>query len=369
MLAVFQVNRAIPIMRICLLVMLAALSWPRVWAQWAEQDLAEARTYFEQLDSAALVVLHHGDTVVSWGAVEQQYNVASIRKSLLNALFGIGFDRGFIDLDSTLAELGIDDSDPPLSDQEKTARIEDLLRSRSGIVHRSLYDAGWWDQMPARDTYKPGEFWIYNNWDFNALGTIWERVSGQSIHDAFAEFIATPIGMQDFQPGDVEYQTRRNWAERMRGNTSDHRLYLFKMSARDLARFGQLYLNRGRWGEQQILSEEWIDRTFTGIPTEWESRRFFTRYGYLWWVDQAEERRFAVPGISTEAYAATGNRGHYVFIVPACELVVAHTAPTPLGASLTHQLRRRYFGSDGVQDWQFALLLERLVSAGPELSC
>ena len=338
-------------------------------AQWSDQDLVEARSFYDQLNSAALVVLHRGETVVSWGQVSEKYNVASIRKSLLNSLYGIGFDRGWIDLDSTLAELGIDDTDPPLSDLEKSATVENLLRSRSGIVHPSLYEAGWWELMPERGSKAPGEFWIYNNWDFNALGTIWERNSGRTIHDAFAEYIAEPLGMEDYQPEDVEYQTRRNLAERMRGNTSDHRLYLFKMSARDLARFGQLYLDQGNWQGNQILSQEWIARTFTGVPTGFESRRFFTSYGYLWWVDEGEDRRFSVTGVNNTSYAATGNRGHYIYIAPSCDLVVAHTAPTPLGASLTSQLRRRFFGSDGVQDWQFALLLERLVAAGKLTDC
>ncbi len=315
------------------------------------------------------MVLHKGETVVSWGEPAKKYNVASVRKSLLNSLFGIGYDRGWVDLQATLAELGIDDSDPVLSDQEKTATIENLLQSRSAIVHRALYDAGWWDSMPERGQYAPGEYWIYNNWDFNTLGTIWEKVSGQTIHDAFDEFIAQPIGMQDFDSGDVEYQTRRNWAERMRGNTSDHSLYLFKMSARDLARFGQLYLNQGSWEGQQILSREWIERSMHGIPTDYESRRFFTSYGYLWWIEEGEDRRFNVPGITGKAFVATGNRGHYIYIAPRCGLVVAHTAPTRLGASFTSQLRNRFFAGDGVQDWQFAQLLERLLKADSNLAC
>lgn len=338
-------------------------------AQWSQESLGEVRGYYSQLDSAALVVMHKGEPVISWGEVDEKYNVASIRKSLLNSLYGIGFDKGWIDTERTLEEMGIDDSDPPLSPQEKTARLEDLLRSRSGIVHKSLYDAGWWDQMPERGTYGPGEYWIYNNWDFNALGTIWEAESGKSIHQAFKEFIAVPIGMQDFEETDVSYVTRRNLAERMRGNKSDHQLYLFKMTARDLARFGQLYLNGGEWEGKQILSSQWIDRSMNGIPTEYESRRFDTSYGYLWWIDEGDDRRFKVPNVSGTAQAATGARGHYIYIAPECDLVVAHTAPTPLGADFISQLRRRFFGSEGVQDWQFTQLLELIVNAGPELNC
>ncbi|MEX0618975.1 MAG: serine hydrolase [Pseudohongiellaceae bacterium] len=350
----------------CLFALVSALPVP-LSADWSETDLAAAKAYYQELDSAGLVVMHQGRTVIGWGDVSGKYNVASVRKSLLNSLYGIGYDRGWIRLDKTLGEIGMDDTDPPLSEQEKTATIEHLLLSRSGIVHRSLYEAGWWELMPERDEYQPGEHWIYNNWDFNALGTIWERESGFTIHDAFDRFIARPLGMQDFTPEDVEYETRRNLAERIRGNTSDHRLYLFKMSARDLARFGQLYLNEGAWGGEQLLSRQWIELSMEGEPTAFGSGRFNTLYGYLWWVESpgsGVNRRFDVPGITSRAYAATGNRGHYLYIVPACELVVAHTAPVAGGAGAFEQIRRRYFGSDGVEDEQFQTLLGLIVGAG-----
>ena len=76
-------------------------------AQWSESELSEALAYYRQLDSAALVVRHKGETVISWGEVNEKYNVASVRKSLLNSLYGIGYDRGWIELDSTLAELDL----------------------------------------------------------------------------------------------------------------------------------------------------------------------------------------------------------------------------------------------------------------------
>ena len=106
-----------------------------------------------------------------------------------------------------------------------------------------------------------------------------------------------------------------------------------------------------------------------GLPTDYESRRFDTSYGYLWWIEEGEDRRFKVPNVSAKAYAGTGNRGHYVYIAPACDLVVAHTVETPLGAGTWSQLRRRYFGTEGVQDWQFTQLLELIVNAGSDLVC
>ncbi|MEX2468138.1 MAG: serine hydrolase [Pseudohongiellaceae bacterium] len=351
------------------LFMLTAGSSIGASAQWSGPESERIEEFYASLDSAALVVLHRGETVLSLGDVSGKYNVASIRKSLLNSLFGVGWDRGWIELDRNLAEIGIDDTDPPLSDQEKTATVEDLLRSRSGVYHRSLYEAGWWDLMPEPGTYPPGEYWIYNNWDFNTLGTIWELESGQTIHAAFQRYIAEPMGLRDFEPNDVEYITRRNLAERMRGNTSDHQLYLFMMSARDLATFGQLYLQGGEWQGQQILSAEWIKRSFNGLPTEFGSGSFNTHYGYLWWVEKGSGRRFPVPSITAPAYAATGSRGHLLYLIPACDLVIAHTSPTRGGAGALAQITRRFFGSGEVTNTELTQLLELIVKAHPSPGC
>lgn len=339
------------------------------YAQWSEEELKPAREFHAGLDSGGLVVLHQGETVVSWGDVSTTYNVASIRKALLNSLYGVAYDRNWIDLHSSLADLGIDDTDPPLSEQEKTATVEDLLRSRSGIVHRSLYEAGWWEDMPERNQYKPGEYWIYNNWDFNALGTIFTKATERTIHDAFQEFIAGPIGMEDFQPDDVEYQTRNNLAERMRGNTSDHNLYLFMMSARDLARYGQLYLQQGEWNGETIISREWINKTMAPVRTEFKYPAYDTGYGYLWWIESGDNRRISLPSVSGTVWMATGNRGHYIYIVPGCELVIAHTAPTTGGAGALSQIARRYFGTDGISGLEFARLVELLVGSQGDLKC
>ena len=340
--------------------------WPSADpGDWNKDLLDSARLTFDDLDSSALMVIHQGNLIVDWGATDQKVNVASVRKSLLNGLFGIAWDAGIIDLNSTLAELNINDTDPVLTPSERTATIEHLLLSRSGVFHPALYDAGWYKNMPDRGTHDPGKFWIYNNWDFNTLGSIFEQSTNRTIHDAFNEYFAEALQMQDFDLEDVSYETRDNLSERFRGNTSDHRLYLFKISPRDLARFGLLYLNKGKWGDQRVLSEAWIEKSTKGLETNFESRRFLTRYGYLWWIDKGEQRRFKLKNETSKIIFATGARGHYLMIAPDYELVIVHGTSTPRGASSWDQIARRFFGAPNVQDWQFTGLLEQLMAAHP----
>src|SRR5579884_3946847 len=158
----------------------------------------------EQLVAAvgatALVVGDHARTLTTIGDSAATVHCRSIRKSLLSALFGRHVLDGTIRLDATLADLGIDDSVPPsLSDAERTARVRDLLTCRSGVYHPSNHSGPQaLTALPPRGSYRPGTHFLYNNWDFNALGTIFERSTRRSLFADFAETIAGPAQMQDF---------------------------------------------------------------------------------------------------------------------------------------------------------------------------
>jgi CubicO group peptidase (beta-lactamase class C family) len=132
--------------------------------------------FCEESGSAALLILYDGKVALSWGEVETKYPSHSIRKALLNSLYGIHVDRGDIDLDMTLEELGIDDIPPVLSKEERQATVFDLLRSRSGVYHPAAGETQQMaDSRPERGSHPPGSFYYYNNWDFNVLGTIFEQ--------------------------------------------------------------------------------------------------------------------------------------------------------------------------------------------------
>jgi CubicO group peptidase (beta-lactamase class C family) len=104
-------------------------------------------------------------------------------------------------------------------------------------------------QRPSSGSHAPGEFWFYNNWDFNAAGSVYEKIVGSGIFTAFKQRIADRIGMQDFSLEACYYGETK---------VSIHRHYGFRLSARDLARFGLLYLRDGRWNGQQVVPTSWV---------------------------------------------------------------------------------------------------------------
>lgn len=212
-----------------------------------------------QVGATAVVVCDHEKELLSAGEPSVPVHCRSIRKSLLGALFGRHVADGTIDLDATLAELGIDDSvPPPLTGGERAARVRDLLTCRSGVYHPSNHQGPEARAaLPPRGAHRPGTYFLYNNWDFNALGTIFERAIGRSMFEEFGQAIAGPSGMQDFDRAQQRYATQP-W--------SQHRTYAFHISTRDLASFGQLYLNSGQHRGRSIIPAAWVTASPAPIP-------------------------------------------------------------------------------------------------------
>jgi CubicO group peptidase (beta-lactamase class C family) len=256
-----------------------------------------------------------GVVVGEAGDTARKISSYSIRKSLISALYGIYSSEGVIDINQTLEQLDIDDNPPLLTKDEKQARILDLLRARSGVYHPVDFETQYMIKIrPERGSHPPGTFWYYNNWDFNVLGTILEKKTGLSIGEALYRRIAVPIGMQDFKPEDVYY---------MDGPISTHRAYHFEITARDLARFGLLYLRKGRWGNKQIVPAAWVAKnTYADEMIRWHD---VDAGGYenLWWLEYKGAHLYG-NGLPAGTYAASGAGVHVVMVIPSRRLVIVN---------------------------------------------
>ena len=287
---------------------------------WSSQKLAVAKAYADSLDTVAVMIVDDGVVVQQWGETLKQFNVHSIRKSFLSALYGVAVARKEIDLSATLDQLGIDDNEPSLTAEEKQARAIDLHKARCGIYHPALYEsASMKAAKPPRGSHPPRSFRVYNNWDFNALGTIYESATHDSIYHSFDERIARRIGMEDYVFKDQEYVT---------GADSIHRAYPFRMTARDMARFGLLYLREGRWGDQQIVTQAWVrDSTTAYSVADGIVRDGYSGYGYLWWV-AVNGNHYPSAELPDGSFSAWGAGGHFIAVIPAMRLVTVHRVDT-----------------------------------------
>jgi CubicO group peptidase (beta-lactamase class C family) len=325
-------------------------------AGWSKEKLAAAHGYADadSIHTSAVMIVQGNEVVDEWGDIDKKIDSYSVRKTLLSSLYGIYISEGVIDINQTLAQLGIDDSPDPLTKEEKQARVVDLLRARSGVYHLVDFETeSMAKNRPARGSHAPGTFWYYNNWDFNVLGTIFEKKTGLKIGEAFYQRIAKPIGMQDFQPGDVFY---------FGGPASIHPTYHFEITARDMARFGLLYLRHGRWNEKQIVPEAWVEKSSHASEMVMANGVDLGGYEYLWWVDYGGVHfpEVSLPGI----FSARGSGAHYLFIIPTLDLVIVHRTdndPPVRDAKTVAEIANR--GSVSKDRAEFGHLLKMILDA------
>ena len=312
---------------------------------WSRAGLAAAQSYADSLHDSSVMVVQCGRVVDAWGDTDKKLTTFSVRKSLISALYGIYAAEGKIDVNETLEQAGIDDTPLPLTKEECQAKIVDLLRARSGVYHPAAFEVDFQRMLrPARGSHAPGSFWFYNNWDFNVLGTIFEKKTGLKIGDAFYERIAKPIGMQDFRPGDVYYVGD--------SSVSMHPAFMFQITARDMARFGLLYLNHGRWKGRQVIPADWVEKSTHANEMVHLGNMKLGGYEYLWWVEYGGVHipEATLPGM----YSAQGAGGHYILVIPRLNTVIvnqfdnepeAHDSASVLNAAKNpHQVFNVQFG-------------------------
>jgi CubicO group peptidase (beta-lactamase class C family) len=275
-----------------------------------------------------LCVVRSGETVVAVGPQDIPLPISSIRKSIISALFGRLIAGGDVQLSTTLADFGIDDS-PCLTDQERAATLQHLLTACSGVylpLHSEFYDifrnspSDW----PQRGSAAPGTKFHYSNWDFNVLGEIYQRASGAALFTAIDGILAHPLGFRDWNP--LEH-TRLRYGYDPLGATPRYPNYAIQLSARDLARFGQLYLNDGIWDGSEIVPSDWVrvstqTRVETGLPGPFRS------YGYLWWTTNGGDATALPPG----SYSAVGLGGQTVSVIPSHQMVIVAQREDRAGA-------------------------------------
>lgn len=302
----------------------AAVADPRE-AGFSAEKLADLETAVAAGNTHSMMVVKDGRVVFSYGEVAESVPtyIASVRKSILSMMMGEWVERGVIDIDASLSDLGVDDVEG-LTEEEKSATLRDLISARSGIYHPASNFSGVTEEDPKRGDHAPGEYYWYNNWDFNAAGGIFEELTDKDIYDAFNEQLAAPLDLQDFD-------LARHQENGKTGDLAKSRFpaYHFFLSTRDLARIGLVMLREGAWAGEQIVPLEWLKESvsLTTLNEEMNPARYRDSgfgYGYMWWVFDPDH----FPADYHGGYAARGHFGQYIIVLPAVDLVIAHkTAP------------------------------------------
>jgi len=287
---------------------------------YSSARLAALKGWLQSLDTTAMMVSVGGQSLFEYGDLTRLSYLASVRKSVLAILYGKYVENGTISLTKTLKDLEFTDVGG-LMPRELEADVEHLLTARSGVYHPASNSGDDTASAPPRGSQRPGTYYLYNNWDFNAAGAAFEKMTGRDIYDALETDLARPIGMQDF---DRSRQRKSGDATR-----SQFLAYHIWLSTRDMARIGLLMLREGNWAGQQVAPRDWVRRISSLVtpvnemnPPTHRAQGTGMRwgYGYLWWVWDAPNS----PGPFQGAYTGIGAGGQFITVLPQLDMVVAH---------------------------------------------
>ncbi len=283
--------------------------------------LARMFDYIEQqeVDVHGVLVVRNGYTVVEayyppYGP-NIQHRTASVGKSFTGALVGIAIHEGYIEgVDQKVADFFPDHSDWQNDPLKQAMTIEHLLTMTSGldwpesaasysssqnVMSQMMRSRDWVQFVLDRPmSAAPGATYNYSSGVSHLLSAIIQEAAGMRTLSFAHQYLFEPLGA-----------SRVSWMTDSRGTVFG--AGGLRITLRDMARFGQLYLQGGVWGGKQIVPAEWVEAS---VAPQVSAHGAASYYGYQWWVRGS--------GI----YAAHGYRGRRIFVIPDLEMVVVFTA-------------------------------------------
>jgi len=267
------------------------------------------------------IIIRHGYIVAEWGDTAHVDPTYSVAKSFLSTVLGLTLDRGMIK--------SIDD---PVRNYIKDGGYDSPHNSKITWRHHANQTSEWEGTMfgkshdfigveqfgggrrEPRELKQPGEFYEYNDVRINrfslSLLTLWKR----PLPEVIKEYVMDPIGASTtwqyhgYRNSDVMIDGKKMTS--VSGGTRwGGGLWI---NTRDEARFGYLFLRRGKWGGKQIISDKWVQMATTPGPLGPD-------YGYLWWLNTQKKKWPSAPATS---FAAIGNGTNTIWIDPEHDLVV-----------------------------------------------
>jgi CubicO group peptidase (beta-lactamase class C family) len=279
------------------------------------ERLANMLTFVEEkeIDLHSIVIIRDGYIVTEVyfpGSDEQtKYHIYSCTKSVISALVGIAIDQGYLEgVDQPILDFFPDREIDHLDDVKQSMTIENFLTMSSGLdwpdpnftlTGRMVSQSDWVGFVLDRPmAAEPGTTFVYNNGLPHVLSVILQQETGMSTAAFAQQVLFGPLGIRS-----DDYRWETDWHNTAIGGWG---LWL---KARDMAKFGYLYLHDGMWDGAQIIPTAWVAASTRG--------HIFTTspltYGYLWWI-------------GPDYYAARGLEAQLIYVVPDQRMVVVFTA-------------------------------------------
>ncbi|MEL6133004.1 MAG: serine hydrolase [Bacteroidota bacterium] len=268
------------------------------------------------------MILKQGKIVAQWGDIDRVDMTFSVTKSYLSTLAGLAVDKGLI----TSPQDKVADYvwDRTFQGTHNSQVTWDHLLTQSSDWSGELFGMKDWADRPPReggvDDWKyrelqtPGTFFEYNDVRVNVLAysllQVWRKPLPVVLKEEVMDKIGASTTWRWFGYENSFVNVDGQMVQSVSGG--GHSGGGVFISARDHARFGLLFLNKGNWAGQQIISKEWVN--MIQQPSEANES-----YGYMWWLNKGK-RSYA--GVPSNMYYAAGFGGNYIIVLPDQEMVV-----------------------------------------------
>lgn len=285
----------------------------RVLARWDDDQRADLK---------AVVVMRDGEVVAeryyNGDTAQTLHDIRSAGKSITALLAGIAVDRGRIHAFGDPIRRYL-----PAARTQALAGVtlDDVLSMRSGLDANDEDPASPGNEdrldeaanpfafalnLPRRET--PGTRYVYNSLTAYLAGLTVEAAVGQPLDEFAAQALFRPLGI-----GRWQWQRDASGHAKGQGNLS--------LGARDFARIGQMALDGGRYGKQQVIAAATLKEILRPRVAIALSDPYADHYGYLWYVKTQR-----IGGRDIDVTFASGNGGNKLYVVPSLRLVVAITS-------------------------------------------
>lgn len=270
----------------------------------------------QQVDTMhSFMLVRHGHVIAEgWWAPEsadKPHILWSLSKSFTSTAVGLAVSEGKLRIDDKVLSFFPEDAPADPSDNLKAMRVRDLLTMSTGHAAEpwASGDEVWTKRFLAQPVpHRPGSTFLYNTPATYMQSAIVQKVTGQTVLDFLTPRLFEPLGID-----------KPTWDQSPQGiSLGGYGLYL---RTEDIAKFGQLYLQKGQWNGKQIIPAEWIaqatskqvdnDKAPSGGNPDWRQG-----YGFQFWMCRHG------------AYRGDGKDGQFCIVLPEQEAVIAITAKT-----------------------------------------